>query len=100
MKGTYISNVKFINSLRKFPQIIYIRNFSLSPNTVEGKMVVSSVITASALIVPEQYKTSAQMQADNENSVDNNTDKTTAPAPGKALTDTKPATAKPGGARP
>jgi Tfp pilus assembly protein PilO len=64
MKGTYVSSVKFIDSLRKFKQIIYIRNLTLSPNDINGKVVVNSIITASALIVPEQYINSEKMRAE------------------------------------
>ncbi len=78
MKGTYISNIDFINKLRKFKQIIYIRNLTLSPNEVNGQMVVSSIITASALIVPEQYINSTKIRG-NKDKTDNPVDKKTEP---------------------
>ncbi|MEI6518678.1 MAG: hypothetical protein WCO98_01325 [bacterium] len=78
MKGTYISSVKFIDSLRKFKQIIYIRNLTLSPYELNGKVVVNTIITASALIVPEQYINSDKIRSDknkNTTPADTGTDK-------------------------
>ncbi len=71
MRGTYVSNVKFIDALRKFPQIIYIKNLTLSPNEINGKIVVNSIVTANALIVPEQYINSTKARSDKDKNVDN-----------------------------
>ena len=109
MKGTYVSNVRFLDKLRKFPQIIYIRNFNMSPNMVDGKMMVNTTITASALIVPDQYFDSkdSHNQADAVDTGDEiaPAKKATPAVPGNTnkLKSTKPAKkiiSKPGGAKP
>jgi len=54
VKGTYVSIIKLLNALRKFPQLMYVKSLTLNPGLEKDQVVVTVGMQTYALILPDQ----------------------------------------------
>ncbi len=59
ISGSYVSLIAFLDALRNFPKIVYVRTINLSPHVRGNTIVVDSQIDTYAIITPEEYKKSS-----------------------------------------
>lgn len=57
VQGTYVTIVKLLDEFRQFPKMIYVKSVELTPQSVNGKNLVSARIQTYAIITPDQYET-------------------------------------------
>ncbi len=59
ISGNYVSLISFLDALRRFPKIVYVRTINLSPHALEkGGIGVEAQVETYAIITPEQYQKS------------------------------------------
>ncbi len=63
IEGSYLNLVKFLDALRKFPKLVYVRNLSITPQIRNNVMTVTTTLDTYAIITPDQYKPSTDALA-------------------------------------
>ena len=53
--GNYVSLIRFLDALRRFPKIIYVRTINLSPHVADNAVSIEAQIETYAIITPDQY---------------------------------------------
>lgn len=57
IEGSYTSLLQFLDALRAFPKMVYVRSVNLSPRATQfGEQRIAVRIETYAIIVPQQYK--------------------------------------------
>jgi len=68
IEGSYVDLLKFLEALRAFPKMIYVRTVNITPVTGNGNSVVrmNTHLETYAIIIPDQYKSSPDENAPKE----------------------------------